>query len=252
MKQISIQYHKLGIKRKISASLPEQWSELSAEQLIAVSRNHTGDINEMVLLASLLGVKKSIIEKLTTFQLYSIGKEFEFLDVFIPLYFFSILTKYGLSAPRPRLEGMSFGQFMYVDTYFEVAVLADDTAQLDKFIGCLYLPSGKQFDEKLIQERADYVGIFFRPEEKTAISLNYRLVKEWLCSQYPLLFQASEPETSDLKQNSVAERSRSSDWVKIYESLVGDDIVNQDKYAELPLHTVFRYLTSKIKENAKR
>ena len=252
MKQISIQYHKLGIKRKISASLPEQWSELSAEQLIAVSRNHTGDINEMVLLASLLGVKKNIAEKLNAFQLYSIGKELEFLLDFKPLYSFSIHTLKGLNAPRPRLEGMSFGQFMYVDTYFEVAVLADDTAQLDKFIGCLYLPAGKQFDEKLIQERADYVGLFFRPEEKTAISLNYRLVKEWLCSQYPLLFQASEPETSDLKQNSVAERSRSSDWVKIYESLVGDDIVNQDKYAELPLHTVFRYLTSKIKENARR
>jgi hypothetical protein len=252
MKQISIQYQKLGIKRKISASLPERWSELSAEQLIAVSRNHTGDINEMVLLASLLGVKKNIIEKLTTFQLYSIGKEFEFLEVFIPLYFFSIRTKYGLSAPRPRLERMSFGQFMYVDTYFEVAVMADDTAQLDKFIGCLYLPAGKQFDEKLIQDRADYVGIFFRPEEKTAISLNYRLVKEWLCNQYPLLFQASEPETSDLEETQSSKNKRGSDWVKVYESLVGDDIVNQDKYAELPLHYVFRYLTTKIKENAKR
>jgi hypothetical protein len=252
MKQISIQYHKLGIKRKISASLPEQWSELSSEQLIAVSKNHYAEINEMVLLASLLGVKKNIAEKLNAFQLYSIGKELEFLLNFKPLYSFSIHTLRGLNAPRHRLEGMSFGQFMYVDTYFEVAVLADDTAQLDKFIGCLYLPTGKQFDEKLIQDRADYVALFFRPEEKTAISLNYRLVKEWLCNQYPLLFQAPELETSDLKQNSVAERSRSSDWVKVYESLVGDDIVNQDKYAELPLHTVFRYLTTKIKENARR
>jgi hypothetical protein len=252
MKTIALKYKLFGINFNVSASLPERWSELTAEQFIAIAKNHLAEISDIVFLATMLGVKKNIAEKLSNFQHYCIAQELEFIQDFKPLYSFSILTLRGLNAPRPRLEGMSFGQFMYVDTYFEVAVLADDTAQLDKFIGCLYLPAGKQFDEKLIQERADYVGLFFRPEEKTAISLNYRLVKEWLCSQYPLLFQASEPETSDLKQNSVAERSRSSDWVKIYESLVGDDIVNQDKYAELPLHYVFRYLTTKIKENARR
>jgi hypothetical protein len=52
----------------------------------------------------------------------------------------------------------------------------------------------------------------------------------------------------------VAEQSRSqgSNWVKVYESLVGDDIVNQDKYSALPVHTVFRYLTTKLKENGRR
>jgi len=220
-----------------------------------MAKNHSVEANEMALLSLMLGVKKNIAEKLNAFQLYSIAKELDFLNDFKPQYSFAIRTVKGLDAPRPRLEGMSFGQFMYVDTYFEISVLADDPAQLNKFIGCLYLPDGKQFDEKLIQERANYVCLFFRPEEKTAISLNYRLVKEWLCKQYPLLFQAKEPETNDLNQNPVAEpieASRGSDWVKVYESLVGDDIVNQDKYAELPLHYVFRYLTTKIKENAKR
>ena len=252
MKQISLQYHKFGIKHKISTTLPERWSELTAEQFIAIAKNHSVNINEMALLASLLGIKKNIAGKLTAFQRYAIANELEFMGNFKPFYSFSIRTLKGLNAPRPRLEGMSFGQFMYVDTYFEVAVMADDTAQLNKFIGCLYLPDGKQFDEKLIQSRADYVGLFFRPEEKTAISLNYRLVKEWLCKQYPLLFQASEPETSDLEETQSAENKRGSNWVKVYESLVGDDIVKQDKYAELPLHTVFRYLTTKIKENARR
>jgi hypothetical protein len=252
MKQISIQYRKLGINLTINTTLPERWSELTAEQLIAVAKNHSVGISEMVLLATMLGVKQNIAEKLTDYQRYSIAVELEFMQDFKPLYLFMIPSIKGLNAPRPRLEGMSFAQFMYVDTYFEVSVLTDDNSQLAKFIGCLYLPDGKPFDEKLIQERAEYVILFFRPEEKTAISLNYRLVKEWLCSQYPLLFQAPVPETSDLKQNLVAERSRNSEWVKVYESLVGDDIVNQDKYAELPLHTVFRYLTTKIKENARR
>ena len=252
MKQISIQYRKLGINLTINTSLPERWSELTAEQLIAVAKNHSVEISEMVLLATMLGVKQNIAEKLTDFQRYSIAVELEFMQDFKPIYLFMIPSIKGLKAPRPRLEGMSFAQFMYVDTYFEVSVLTDDNSQLAKFIGCLYLPDGKPFDEKLIQERAHYVSLFFRPEEKTAISLNYRLVKEWLCSQYPLLFQAPVPETSDLEETLSTKNKRGSDWVKVYESLVGDDIVNQDKYAELPLHTVFRYLTSKIKENARR
>ena len=118
----------------------------------------------------------------------------------------------------------------------------------------------KTFDQQLIQVRADSVELFFLPEEKTAINLNYRLVKEWLCNQYPIIFQKP---SDDLETDPVAERSRGhrgtaagrsrgSDWVKLYESIVGDDIVNQDKYAALPLHTVFRYLTQKIKENGRK
>ena len=44
----------------------------------------------------------------------------------------------------------------------------------------------------------------------------------------------------------------SDDWVKIFDNLVSDDLVNADKYAAMPVHTVFRYITRKIKENAKR
>ncbi len=250
MKHISLQYHKFGIKHKISTTLPERWTELTSEQLIAVAKNHTIGISEMVLLATMLGVKQNIAEKLTDFQRYSIAVELEFLQDFKPLYSFTIRTIKGLSAPRPRLEGMSFGQFIYVDTYHEIAVTTDDNSQLDKFIACLYLPENKPFDEKLIQDRADYVALFIRPEEKTAISLNYRLVKEWLCSQYPLLFQI--PVAEPVEAVEAVEPSRGSNWVKVYESLVGDDIVNQDKYAALPVHSVFRFLTTKIKENARR
>ncbi len=252
MKSIELKYKRFGINFNVSASLPERWSELTAGQLIAIVKNHSAEISEIELLAAFLSIKKDIVAKLTDFQRYSIAVELEFLQDFKPLYSFTIRTIKGLNAPRPRLEGMSFGQFIYVDTYHEIAVTTDDNSQLDKFIACLYLPENKQFDEKLIQDHADFVAIFIRPEEKTAISLNYRLVKEWICKQYPLLFQASEPETSDLEETQSTKNKRGSDWVNVYESLVGDDIVNQDKYAELPLHTVFRYLTTKIKENARR
>ena len=249
MKQISLQYKQFGIQRKISATFPERWDELTPAQLIAVSYNNAGDIPETEMLAYFLGIKKNIAVLLDDYQRYCIAVELDFMKDFKPFYSFVIRNIKGLTSPRPRLEGMSFAQFIFADTYNEIAITADDNSQLNKFIACLYLPEGKAFDEQLIQGRADYVGLFFLPEEKTAINLNYRLVKEWLCNQYPLIFVKP---SDDLAEESEAERSRGSNWVKLYESIVGDDIVNQDKYAALPLHTIFRYLTQKIKENGRK
>jgi len=45
---------------------------------------------------------------------------------------------------------------------------------------------------------------------------------------------------------------KQSGWLKLFESLVGEDLINRDRYAELPVNTVFRHLTTKYKENAKR
>jgi hypothetical protein len=247
MKSVQLQYKTLGITRKISALLPERWDELTADQLVLIARNYITTADEIEILCGMLGIKKSIAAMLDNFQRFHIAMELDFMDDFKPHYTFIIRKLNRLNAPLPRLEGMSFGQFMFVDTYYEVSVLSEDSGQLDKFIACLYLPEGEQFSEKQIENRADYVKMFFKPEEKTAISLNYRLVKEWICERYPLLFRKPVAEA-------VAEQSRSqgSNWVKVYESLVGDDIVNQEKYAALPVHTVFRYLTQKLKENGRR
>ncbi len=220
---------------------------------MSVSRNDAGYIPETEILAYFLGIKKNVAVLLDDYQRYCIAIELDFMKDFKPFYSFVIREIKGLTSPRPSLEGMSFAQFMFTDTYNEIAVTADDNSQLNKFIACLYLPEGKAFDDQLIQDRADYVEIFILPEEKTAINLNYRLVKEWLCNQYPLIFnKPSDDHEESLPSNTAVDRNRGSNWVKLYESLVGDDIVNQDKYAALPLHTIFRYLTQKIKENGRK
>ena len=253
MKSIEIQYKTLGITRKISALLPERWDELTANQLVLIARNYLATVDETEILCGMLGIKKRIAARLDNFQRFCIAIELDFMDDFKPHYAFVIRKLNGLNAPRPRLEGMSFGQFMFVDTYYEVAITSEDPEHLNKFIACLYLPEGKLFNEQLIEDRAAYVKLFFKQEERTAISLNYRLVKEWICERYPLLFRKS-PAAEFVEAKPVAEQSRSqgSNWVKVYESLVGDDIANQDKYSSLPVHTVFRYLTTKLKENGKR
>jgi hypothetical protein len=249
MKTIHLQYKTLGFTRKIFSLLPERWDELTTNQLVLIARNYKTTATETEILSSLLGIKKSVAAMLDNYQRFSIAQELGFMDEFKPHYAFIILNLKGLNAPRPRLEGMSFGQFMFVDSYFEVTTTSDYRNQLDKFIACLYLPEGKSFSEHLIADRADYVNLFFKQEEKIAICLNYRLVKEWICERYPLLFRKPIAELASEKKEQT---QKGSNWVKVYESLVGDDIVNQDKYSALPVHTIFRYLTSKLKENGKR
>jgi hypothetical protein len=249
MKSVELQFRTFGIARKISATLPERWDELTAKQLVLIARNYISTVEETEMLSGLLGLKKSIVVMLDNYQRFCIACELDFMEDFIPHYAFVIRELNRLACPRPRLEGMSFGQFMFADTYYEVAITSEDHGQLNKFIACLYLPEGKPFNEQLIEDRSDYVNLFFKPEEKTAISLNYRLVKEWICERYPLLFHKPMTEPAETKKD---KNQVGSNWVKVYESLVGDDIVNQDKYSYLPVHTVFRYLSTKLKENGRR
>lgn len=249
MKPVELQFRTFGIVRKISASLPESWVELTSKQLVLIARNYISDVEETEMLSGLLGIKKSIVVMLDNYQRLRIAMELNFMEDFKPHYAFVIPKLNRLACPRPRLEGMSFGQFMFADSYYEVAITSEDPGHLNKFIACLYLPEGKLFNEHLIEDRTDYVNLFFKPEEKTAISLNYRLVKEWICERYPLLFRKQMTEPCDTNKDKAQEGSN---WVKVYESLVGDDIVNQDKYSSLPVHTVFRYLTAILKENGRR
>jgi hypothetical protein len=187
--------------------------------------------------------------------LWSIGRLLTFTGAFEPWYKF-ILKFTGLSAPKPRLEGMTFGQFMFVDTYYGDWVGLDSTQPdqkqelLNKFVGCLYLPERKKFDSEkiaLYAENADQLG----EVEKIAVTLNYRLLKEWLANLYPLLF----PRPADLpepKEKKVATKPSTTGWLNVFEGIVGDDLIHQEEYFNLMVHVVMRHLSKKIKENGKR
>lgn len=248
MKSIAVEYRWFGIKRRVESTIPEHWGELTAEQLIAVAKSSDGSVTDAELLAWMCGIKHEIIMRLDEFPKYMLGKELEFMGEFKPSYAFVLKRVKKLFAPHSRMEGVTWGQFIFADSYYEKAVDDADDEARDKFIACLYLPEKKAFDDKLIEDRAEYVKKHLRDIEKTAISLNYRLVKEWITERYPFIFQKQD----DVKEAERAKKAKGTSWVKIHESIVGDDIINSDKYAKLPMHTVLRFLTSKIKEYARK
>jgi len=250
MKDLAIEYKWFGFRRMVIRQLPERWEELNARQLIAVAKLAQANIGETDYLHEFLDLPKKLVKKLSAFEIWNIGKQITFTEGFEPWYKFILKLK-GLAAPRPRLEGMTFGQFMFVDTFYGDWV-GFDSAQpanerddhLNKFVGSLYFPEKEKFDTEKLELYIENSREL--PEEvKIAITLNYRLLKEWLSNLYPLLFQRPAETTTEAKQPST------SGWLTIFESIVGDDIIHQEEYFDLSVHAVLRFLTKKMKENAK-
>ena len=116
---------------------------------------------------------------------------------------------------------------------------------MDSFLAALYLPPDEKFRESFL-EKNNSIMAKVDTLTREAIWINYLLIKEWLTQSYPLLFYKQEDIPKKKKQHD------SMAWVKILESIVGDDIINHDRYAQIPLHNMLRFMTSKLKENMKR
>lgn len=254
MKEIAVEYRWLFLNRKLIRSIPERWEELDAKQLTAVAKIALGKITDDEYLHEFGNIPLKVIKRLDTYQKYRIGKLLAFTEGFEPWYKF-ILKLPGLSAPRPRLEAMTFGQFMFVDTYYgdwigfdSAQPDADREENLNKFIGSLYLPEKESFDTEktdIYIENAKQL----QEAEKIAITLNYRLLKEWLSNLYPMIFP--RPDETEEKKDKKALPSTNG-WLQIFESIVGEDLIHQEEYFNLGVHSVLRHLTKKMKENAKR
>lgn len=242
MKEVVIEYRTFWLRSKAQSSIPEKWDEVSPRQLTAIAKNYLGETSEDKLLSVMCGVRKWVISQLDTYQKLTLAEELAFLTDYKPYSHFIIPKAGALRAPKPRLRGMTFGQFMFVESYYSAWLKTQKDEDMDRFIAALYLPRDSVFKSEnhpAITLIAGKIPVIV----KCAISINYRLVKEFLSHAYPLIFQKPKPGSKSAGDDG---------WIKVFESVVGDDIVNQDKYAGLQLHIMLRYITGKIKENSKK
>ena len=108
--------------RFIERSFPSEWSELSPVQLIAVACLLRESISDISFLSKMTGFKPRFLHKLGLFQRFQLMELFSQFNSKVPFHQF-ILAKLDckgtvLLAPKPKLSGVSFGQFIYMDTYF--------------------------------------------------------------------------------------------------------------------------------------
>lgn len=245
-------YRLLKTIREINGQFPSEFEELKPEQLVAISRVMKESISDIDFLKIMTGIKKNRIKKLDQYQQYKLIQLFMPLTEIKPYHDFIITFICSGSnqyfAPGAKLSDITFGQFIFMESYFSNYQTEKSKPDLHKFVASLYLQESTPFEEKAIKSDMVQIG---KIEESVleAIALNYIFIKEWLALAYPLLFSQSKEQEE--KPDNQKQINRSS-WVKVFESVVGDDIINQDKYAALPVHTVFRWMTNKIKENMQR
>jgi len=255
MTNLEIEYPFFFFTRRAKGILPGSWSELSEKQFVAVSSLVNGREINFQLLSVLTSFPVRLIKALSPYQLAKLSDQIGFIGNASKSHnsFFSArLMGTKLYSPKPKLAGMSFGQFIFADAYYNswLSDKADET--LNKFIASLYLHSNEEFNESAISGKKSLVEKL--PKDlRLSIAFNYSLIVTWLQNAYPLIFHSTcnhaDPavKADDIRPDI---RSKDSGWLKIFESLVGEDLIHRNKYAELPVNVVLNYLTAKYKENA--
>ena len=242
--------------RRVKGTLTGTWSELSERQFIAVSTLVHGREIDFKFLSLLTSFPKRLIKALSPYQLAKLSDQFDFIGNGSKLHnaFFSARLKgTNLYSPKPKLAGMTFGQFIFADAYYNTWLATKDDETLTKFIASLYLFRDEEFKEPAISGKKSLIEKL--PKDlHLSIAFNYSLVISWLQQAYPLIFQSPVhlPDPA-VKADQIRPdiRTKDSGWLKIFESQVGEDLINRNKYAKLPVNVVLNYLTAKYKENAR-
>jgi len=240
--------------REATGKFPQNWGEVNAKQLIAVACMYKKCISEVAFLNRMTGIPARVLKRTDDYERFKLMEPLEFISDRRAYHEFIIKNlPFPLSrllAPEPKLKGVTFGQFIFADTYFSNYLESNNDDDLNKFIASLYIRKDEKFNESLIKARYPYVGKIDRITRE-AIVINYQLIREWLALAYPLIFQKREELADSETRNPKPETSSSSPWIKIFQNFVGDDILHDDEWASKPINTIFQYMTRKHKENAR-
>lgn len=236
---VAIQYRPVSLipwTRTIDVRMPSRWSEMNEEQVASVPELYSGKLPEKEAIRLFLGVSGVIAGKLDSYQRFSILRQLKYIKETEPLSYFAIKELAGFNAPGNKLAGITFGQFIFGDSYFSNYV-AGKREDLDRFIACYYTGENG-FNEDEIDAHARIISEE-RYSLREAIGINYMLIREWLAKAYPYCFEKATENTKKKK--------RDGGWVMVYDRLVENDFGNAEKYALKPVHEVLRYLNNKTK-----
>lgn len=241
MIDIVIQYRPVSFypyTRRRNLLMPSRWTELSDHQLESIHLALSGRTNDNTLISLFLGVSKFFARRLDSYSKFCILRQLTFLNKIDTCDKFIIRRIGNLCAPAARLKDVTFGQFIFGDTYFQ-NYCDGKRKDLDSFIACYYT-RGK-FSEKDIDQNTAVIS-HESIQKREAIALNYRLIREWLARRYTHVFEKSDAKKKD----------KSNGWVGVFDAVVGDNVIDTDRYADTPLSQMLRYLDNRVAEHLKR
>lgn len=241
MNTIKITYRRFFRTRTIETTFPSAWSEMNARQFTALYKRP----DDISLLSLMLHIPKRIVKRLSLLQIYELAQLFDFIkkDTKVSSFLLDKIRCPGIGpliSPKPRLADMSFMQFIYADSFYMQYAESLRPAILRDLVAHLYTPEAgydKRETDRIARQlkKAD-------PALLEAIALNYGLVRKWLTERYPLVFPSAGKQQSGRVGGN---------WSDVFDNIVGDDLKDRDKYAEIPVNSIFKYITRKIKEYRK-
>lgn len=144
-----------------------------------------------------------------------------------------------------NFAGLTFGQFMWVERYFELCI--NENAHYEKnlhlFLGSLYSASGEGFNHKSIESDAKWMR-WMSKGKKEAILFNYTGLRDQLAKAFPAIFPPPDPNASAAKPVKSA-----SGWIDVALSLAGKDIRMFHEYEQDDVWLVLKIISNVIEQS---
>ncbi|MEI7526763.1 MAG: hypothetical protein WCJ95_20610, partial [Mariniphaga sp.] len=210
---LEIRYRSFFMPVKIKGSVPESWDEINGKQLLEICRvDHDYKREATGLITAFTGFKKSVVLKLKPFMHYRLGRLLDFMgekEACTSKFCIKRVKGTQLIAPEDKLKGVSFGQFIFCESYYTQWIREKDQKSLEYLIASLYVRGGKRFNSDEIEKNCRIISKT-DPSILRAIAFNYSMVIRWLKKRYPMIF--SESESIDPIEKD--EKMHTSIWVK--------------------------------------
>lgn len=242
------------IRRKLCIEVPEQWCDLKASQFSACAGIYLDPISDIDFLAAFFGISKKVLRKLSQFELYKLGELTEFAvnpNGSVNFFFMDQIPGTHLQSPSSRLSNITIEHFAIFDTYFFEYVNEKTDEKLNRFIAALYLKPKEVITGIDMHKRIRYVTDKVDKPTKHAIFMNYIFLRKWLSGSFRFLFSSDEPgnEKESKRRKPIPSKSISKlpDWTGMIDGLIGDDIINADRYHNTNCLIAFKTINNRIK-----
>lgn len=230
---IEVRYRWMGLwMRSMKRNAPQSMREMNAEQMRAVTSLYLQRLDAEGFVSRFFGIPKGIIRRMEPFHLYHIIQLVDFTrDESATMSGFVWPELKGIgTAPGENLRGMSFEQFMLVDTHYSAYAVYQKPESLNGMVTAIYA-----FDHPAVATRIEEMSI----EDKMTVFFNWTFIKRWLSQRFPLLF----PEADNTKEEPQVVQ-----WLPVFDSFVGNDVAHIYDYKRLEVMDVLRIMNKRIKD----
>lgn len=271
MRSIRFTYRHLFRHRTVMKTVPEFIHELTQKQYVYMMRiaSDADRVNDDEFTGVLSGIPVKVLKKATAFEKYKLGEIFESMSGRLPFHQIKIksfvLDNVRYDGPTDFLNNMSFLEFVFADSYF-MRYMAGEESMEFKLVACLYRrhvmdeeselfegDTREKFSGHRIEKRANEFKKL-NHEIITGIIYNYSSIRKLIENKYTYLFP-KEPVDGELEEKGrhkpKTQGQNFNGWAVTFKKFVDEDLVHEDKYAEMNAHRVLEVINNRIMESIK-